>query len=333
MPKVSVIIPVYNTENYLRECLDSVLAQTFTDFEVLVINDGSTDGSGRICDEYAQKDARVKVFHKENGGVSSARNLGLDHAKGDWVCFVDSDDEVLEDALQNYVNCIKSTDADIIISNYIVKYENGIENSVKVRIGTSDLQNNDLIKDIIDGKIHGSLCNKIIKADILKKFRFDPDITYMEDKFLLIKMLLREPNVFFMNKSTYVYWQRPDSATNKISSKSIASVKKVYDYLINKLDKQQYADQILNLKVTYKIMLLKNLKPSKDIKDSFPEINKTILNSKNISWQQRVLLWFEFRNIKIFSRFYFLYLAKKMKVLQMLQPLYRAVRCKLQFEK
>src|SRR5690606_22590995 len=100
MPKVSVIIPVYNTENYLRECLDSILAQTFTDFEVLLINDGSTDSSGKICDEYAEKDSRIKVFHKENGGVSSARNLGLDNAKGEWICFVDSDDEILQDALQ-----------------------------------------------------------------------------------------------------------------------------------------------------------------------------------------------------------------------------------------
>lgn len=80
-PKISVIIPVYNTENYLRECLDSILAQTFTDFEVLLINDGSTDASGKICDEYAKKDKRIKVFHKKNGGVSSARNLGFGQCK------------------------------------------------------------------------------------------------------------------------------------------------------------------------------------------------------------------------------------------------------------
>src|SRR5690606_27273688 len=102
MPKVSVIIPVYNAEKYLRECIDSVLAQTFDDFELLLINDGSTDGSGKICDEYAQKDARVKVFHKENGGVSSARNLGLDNAKGEWITFIDSDDWIGE----NYFYCL-----------------------------------------------------------------------------------------------------------------------------------------------------------------------------------------------------------------------------------
>lgn len=91
-PKISVIVPVYNVEKYLRRCVDSILAQTFTDFELLLIDDGSKDKSGEICDEYEKTDNRVKVFHKENGGVSSARNLGLDNAKGEWIAFVDSDD-------------------------------------------------------------------------------------------------------------------------------------------------------------------------------------------------------------------------------------------------
>ena len=93
-PKITVIVPVYNTEKYLRRCVDSILAQTFTDFELLLVNDGSTDGSGAICDEYAQKDSRVRVFHKENGGVSSARNIGIDNAQGDWITFIDSDDRI-----------------------------------------------------------------------------------------------------------------------------------------------------------------------------------------------------------------------------------------------
>ena len=88
---VSIIVPVYNTEKFLHRCIDSILAQTYTDFELLLIDDGSKDSSGAICDEYAVKDARVRVFHKENGGVSSARNLGLDNAKGEWITFVDSD--------------------------------------------------------------------------------------------------------------------------------------------------------------------------------------------------------------------------------------------------
>lgn len=103
-PKISVIVPVYNVEKYLRRCIDSILEQTFTDFEVLLIDDGSTDTSGNICDEYAEKDERVRVFHKKNGGVSSARNIGLDNARGEWICFADSDDYVGKNWLKKFSN-------------------------------------------------------------------------------------------------------------------------------------------------------------------------------------------------------------------------------------
>lgn len=111
-PKVSVIVPVYKAESYLHRCMDSLLAQTFTDFEVLLVDDGSPDCSGEICDEYAKKDTRVKVFHKENGGVSSARNIGLEYAKGEWIAFVDSDDWVESDFLEVFRSL--SDDVDMI---------------------------------------------------------------------------------------------------------------------------------------------------------------------------------------------------------------------------
>ena len=100
-PKISVIVPVYKVEKYLPECIESVLAQTFTDFELILVDDGSPDNSGAICDDYAARDPRIRVFHKQNGGVSSARNLGLDHARADWVAFVDADDAVDEKYLEH----------------------------------------------------------------------------------------------------------------------------------------------------------------------------------------------------------------------------------------
>lgn len=103
IPLISIIVPVYNAEQYLPRCIDSILAQTFTDFELLLIDDGSTDSSGKICVEYAGKDFRIRVFHKENGGVSSARNVGLDKARGEWVCFADSDDKMSETYVINLV--------------------------------------------------------------------------------------------------------------------------------------------------------------------------------------------------------------------------------------
>ena len=115
MPQISVIVPVYNAEKYLHRCIDSILAQTFSDFELLLIDDGSKDNSGRICDEYAAKDSRIRVFHKKNGGVSSARNMGLDNAKGDWITFVDSDDWVKQDYLYSMIS---QPDADLIMSSF-----------------------------------------------------------------------------------------------------------------------------------------------------------------------------------------------------------------------
>lgn len=116
-PKISIIVPVYNTEQYLCRCIDSVMAQTYTDFELLIIDDGSTDSSGTICDEYAAQDTRVRVFHKENGGVSSARNVGLDNARGEWITFVDSDDYIEENFLKSFEG---NLDADLVVGNTVL---------------------------------------------------------------------------------------------------------------------------------------------------------------------------------------------------------------------
>jgi len=127
-PKVSVIVPVYGVEKYLPECIESILAQTFADFELLLIDDGSPDNSGKICDEYAAKDSRVKVFHKENGGVSSARNYGLKNASGTYVAWVDPDDWVAPNYLQDFVEEAERGDFDIVACGYKRCYEkNGIQ--------------------------------------------------------------------------------------------------------------------------------------------------------------------------------------------------------------
>ena len=111
---ISIIVPVYNVESYLRKCLDSILAQTYRDLEILVVDDGSTDGSGAICDEYAGKDDRIKVFHTENKGLSCARNLGLDSANGDWIGFVDSDDWIELDMYEVLLRKAEKTGADVV---------------------------------------------------------------------------------------------------------------------------------------------------------------------------------------------------------------------------
>ena len=117
--KVSIIVPVYNIENYIRVCVESILAQTYESFELILVDDGSKDNSGILCDEYAAIDSRVKVIHKENGGVSSARNTGLQQAKGKWIMYVDGDDWIEPDMIESLIEAAKATEADLVFGDYM----------------------------------------------------------------------------------------------------------------------------------------------------------------------------------------------------------------------
>lgn len=217
-PFISVIIPVYNTENYLRKCLDSVLAQSFADFEVLLINDGSTDGSGKICDEYAKKDKRIKVFHKENGGVSSARNLGLDNAKGEWISFVDSDDTVKENYLLNLTLNIEF-EIDLIIGGFIKTDENG--NLIK---GELKLENTTFSKNNKDVLINHTLFNigfpvaKLFKRELIATnyISFPLEVKMYEDSLFLMDYLYFCSNIKLVNTQDYNYVEVKGSQSFKI---------------------------------------------------------------------------------------------------------------------
>ena len=123
MAQVSIIVPVYQVETYLRQCIDSILAQTFTDFELILVDDGSKDKSGEICEEYAGKDGRVRVIHKENGGLSDARNAGLEQAAGEYFMFVDSDDYIAPTMIERLYNSIQSESADIAACNFCYVFD------------------------------------------------------------------------------------------------------------------------------------------------------------------------------------------------------------------
>lgn len=183
-PQISVIVPVYNTGKYLHRCIDSILVQTFTDFELLLIDDGSKDGSGEICDEYAQKDSRVRVFHKENGGVSSARNFGLDNVRGKWVTFCDSDDWVKPAWLQTFM--IYGDEYDLVVQGFETSYEfiqnsklHGILYEGNIKSGLLELFRNNCL---------GYLWVKRFKVSIIQKnhLRFDCNIRLQEDELFLL---------------------------------------------------------------------------------------------------------------------------------------------------
>ena len=149
-PDISVIVPVYKAEKYMHRCVDSILAQTFTNFELILVDDGSPDGSGTLCDQYAQKDNRVKVIHKENGGVASARQCGIDNATGEYTIHADPDDWVEPNMLQELYNKAKELDADMVICDFYVDTENervyrtqnvsSITSSVSITLSISSLR-------------------------------------------------------------------------------------------------------------------------------------------------------------------------------------------------
>lgn len=201
MPKISVIIPVYNTEKYLHRCIDSVLAQTFIDFELLLIDDGSKDSSGAICDKYAEKDSRVRVFHKENGRVSSARNVGLDNAQGEWVTFVDSDDWISKDYLEEMMT---HSDSDLVIADFTVEGEGQWNEDLSI----GKWQGNDLNKIIESrigiARIAASMC-KLLKKSLIGQIRFYTELTTQEDALFMFRYLCVVQNIQIIAQKGYHY--------------------------------------------------------------------------------------------------------------------------------
>ena len=181
-PVISVIIPVYNVEKYIRQCVDSVLEQSYKDFELILVDDGSPDNCPRICDEYARKDSRVHVIHQMNSGVSAARNKGIEHAKGEWISFIDSDDWVDIDYLEKFE--LDKDDADLIIQG-LEYYDNRNGQYFKqIKVADCILSGTDSKKLVADNNVLGSgypVAKAYRKFIIDKGVRFDTSISYHED--------------------------------------------------------------------------------------------------------------------------------------------------------
>lgn len=208
MSKISVIVPVYNTEKYLHRCVDSILAQTFTDFELLLIDDGSTDSSGAICDEYAQKDSRVRVFHKENGGVSSARNLGIKNARGEWITFCDSDDYVYSCWLSNYEVDNNGQKFDLLCQG--VKCDKKLQDKDNSNVYSFDFAGP--IKEglllLFEYNIIGYVWNKCFKREKIKKYnlRFNLKYNLREDEEFVLRYLNCCETMIIVSRVGYYYF-------------------------------------------------------------------------------------------------------------------------------
>ena len=215
---ISVVVPVYNVEQYLRQCVDSVLGQTFRDFELILIDDGSTDGSGVICDQYASQDARVKVIRQRNGGVASARNAGLDVASGEYAFFVDSDDYLHEKTLETLLQALIANDADVAFCDFRKIDARGkiIANLAATAPADGDaVFTSEAAVEKLAGEnafIWNVVWNKLYKAELLKGLRF-PLVKMCEDDFFTYKTILASAKLAFVSQKLYFYRQNPQSLT------------------------------------------------------------------------------------------------------------------------
>ena len=253
MPAISIICPVYKAEKYIHKCVDSVLAQTFTDFELLLIDDGSPDDSGRICDEYAEKDFRIRVFHKKNGGVASARQMGLDNASGEYTIHVDPDDWVEPNMLEELYAKAKETDADMVICDFYTEYST---QSNYISQEPSKLDSESILRSILLGELHGALWNKLIRKDCYSIYNisFHPNIYLWEDRYVCCNLLLNNLRVEYLSKAFYHY----DNYSNDLSivrtnhEKGIESQKKFIAHFEEKLDRDSYAEELYKIKAEVK---------------------------------------------------------------------------------
>ena len=227
MPGISVIIPVFNVEKYLSRCLDSVLGQTYRELEVILVDDGSTDNSGTVCDRYAS-DSRVTVIHKENGGVSSARNAGLDTARGEYIGFVDPDDYIAEDMYEYLYGLMKSYDADISQCGIYDCYADRTDVPADPEyFEIADRKTT--MRRLLEAKVTSMhMVNKLYRSEICRKVRFR-DFSVAEDALFLSELMQEADRIVLTNQPRYYYYHRPESLTSSSASAASEDWVKVYD--------------------------------------------------------------------------------------------------------
>ncbi len=231
---ITIIVPVYNVEQYLEKCLDSIINQTYKKLEILLVDDGSTDASGKICDLYAEKDHRIKVVHKKNGGVSSARNVALNIASGSYIHFIDADDYIELNMIETLYHYIKRDDYDIAICNVnFIKHAVVSPHVIEKKCET--VLNQSQFIGMLFGEewYRGYLVNKLIKRECIGSIRLNEEIHMMEDLVFLVKISSNVSKVYF-DKTAYLYYyvQRESSVSHFFESEKYFSIIKAFEEII-----------------------------------------------------------------------------------------------------
>lgn len=233
---VSIIVPVFNVEDYLKECINSIIDQDYANIEVLLIDDGSTDNSGKLCDEFAQMYSVVTAYHKQNGGLSSARNYGIRNANGEYYCFIDSDDYVSKDFISTMLQNLVNSKMKMTSVGYLRFYENGTNESMV-------LPNINQCFYEIDAQIHlnqygyygASAWNKMFHKSLFEDVSF-PEGKLSEDWYIMYRVIEKAGGIYFNSAVKYFYRQRQGSITKstKINTDAVAAAKEVLDYYVKK---------------------------------------------------------------------------------------------------
>lgn len=295
---VSVIVPVYNVEKYVGDCIESLIRQSYKNIEIILVDDGSTDSSGQLCDVYATKDIRIKVIHKENGGLSDARNAGIDSARGVYYSFVDGDDFLAKDAILKMISGMKEKKCDISVCNMIRYFENGETEAFYIPSNTLKVLNS---TDRFETLSQPSVCNKIFKADLFNSVRF-PKGKFYEDTFVYHTLVYNAKTIVLTGYDGYFYRSRHSSilGQNVMTDRYFDFIEAVWlrtTFLLKK-NIQPYGDEACLSLYAAVANAEKNISRTEenrykhfDALQKYMVAYEQLIKSKNISLKQKIRLW------------------------------------------
>ncbi len=280
MPKISVIVPIYNMEKLMRKCLNSILAQTFQDYECLLIDDGSKDGSPVICDEYVAKDSRFKVFHKPNGGLSDARNYGLERAQGEYTIFFDPDDWVDKDCLKDLYDKAVETGADMVMCDL---YYNDPYRQRYCKQEPTSLNHMDVLKDLIVGKVYGFTVTKMIRRTLYQQYdlQYPVGMYGCEDQYTMCKLLKNDIKIAYLPKAYYHYMHYGNDTLSRHYDEPTyhhdLQIRQSFCDLLEDTEFHQLAYDSKSKWILHRAFMYgRNVFSSKQFKDTFKEYGKYV---------------------------------------------------------